>query len=117
MRLLLDENLSHRLVQRLRTVFPGTTHVRDVGLRGKPDLAIWNYAARHNYIVVSKDDDFRQLSLFHGHPPKAVWLVVGNAGTDPIADLLLQNEALITAFVEQTEDALLTLRSGNVDPD
>jgi predicted nuclease of predicted toxin-antitoxin system len=32
MKLLFDENLSHRLVAQLGAEFPGSVHVRDVGL-------------------------------------------------------------------------------------
>lgn len=113
MKLLLDENLSHRLVVRLAEAFPGTASVDQIGLRGQPDTAIWDYAADQGFVIVSKDDDFRQLSFFRGYPPKVVWLVVGNAGTDPIAELLLQNKSLIGTFFDHVEDALLTLRLDN----
>ena len=115
MKLLLDENLSYRLVARLAAAFPGTASVDQVGLRGRPDTAIWDYAARQGFVVVSKDDDFRQLSFFRGHPPKVIWLVVGNAGTDLIAELLLRSKSLIATFVDQTEDALLTLGLSSTD--
>jgi Domain of unknown function (DUF5615) len=44
-RLLLDQNLSPRLVRALADLFPGSTHVRDVGLSRATDDAVWNYAA------------------------------------------------------------------------
>ena len=109
MKLLLDENLSHRLVSRLEEAFPGTASVYYVGLDGQPDTAIWDYAVEHGFVIVSKDDDFRQMSFLQGHPPKVVWLVVGNAGTAPIADLLLRNQDLIALFLDRADDALLTL--------
>lgn len=112
MKLLLDENLSHRLVGRLVEAFPGTVSVYHVGLHGKPDTDIWDYATEHRFLIVSKDDDFRQMSFFRGHPPKVVWLVVGNAGTDVIADLLITNADLIAVFLDRTEDSLLTLTLG-----
>ena len=111
MKLLLDENLSRRLVARLTADFPETTHVEDIGLLGQPDTSIWDYAASKGFIVVSKDDDFRQLSFFRGAPPKVIWLIIGNAGTDEVAELLLHSHAAITEFVYQTENALLTLRT------
>ncbi len=69
MKLLLDENLGHRLVVRLAEAFPGTASVDQIGLRGQPDTAIWDYAADQGFVIVSKDDDFRQLSFFRGYPP------------------------------------------------
>lgn len=113
MKLLLDENLSHRLALRLSEAFPDTISIDQIGLCGQPDTAIWDYAADQGFVLVSKDDDFRQLSFFRGHPPKVIWLVVGNAGTDPIAELLLKSKPQIATFINQVEDALLTLRLDN----
>ncbi len=109
MKLLLDENLSFKLAPRLAAAFPDTAHVDGVGLHGQPDAVVWRYAAEHGFVLVSKDDDFRQLSFLRGAPPKVVWLVVGNAGTTVITDLLLQNRARIMAFARDPDDALLTL--------
>ena len=45
---------------------------------------IWERAGQEAYAIVSKDNDFRQLSFVHGAPPKVIWLSVGNAGTEAI---------------------------------
>lgn len=113
MKLLLDENLSHRLVARLSATFPGTASVYNVGLQGQPDTAIWDFATEQEFVIVSKDDDFRQLSFLRGHPPKVVWLVVGNSGTDLVGELLLRSRGLLETFQDRTEDSLLTLPLGH----
>jgi predicted nuclease of predicted toxin-antitoxin system len=59
MKLLFDQNLSHRLVERLNDIYPDSTHVREVGLRDADDLVIWQYAGAHGYAIVSKDSDFQ----------------------------------------------------------
>jgi predicted nuclease of predicted toxin-antitoxin system len=53
--LLLDENLSPRLVQRLSSLFPGLAHVRDIGLKRESDRCIWMYAKENGYTVVTAD--------------------------------------------------------------
>ena len=115
MKLLLDENLSHRLVARLEEAFPGTVSVDYIGLRSQPDTAIGDYAAAQGFAIVSKDEDLRQLSFFRGHPPKVIWLAVGNAGTDRVADLLLRNKNRIITFLGQNEDSLLILNVNDLD--
>jgi len=80
MKLLLDQNLSPRLPQLLFDLFPGSVHVRDVGLRDAAD-AIWQYAKAHAFVVVSKDSDFQQRSLLLGAPPKFIWLRLGQPGS------------------------------------
>lgn len=73
MRLLLDENLSPRLVGSLDDLYPGTTHVREVGLASAEDSTVWGYAATNGFTIVSKDADFHQRSFLlgcHDHRPE-----------------------------------------------
>ena len=44
MKLLFDENLSPKLSTRLSDLFPGSLHVRDVGMKATIDPIVWNYA-------------------------------------------------------------------------
>ena len=46
MKLLFDENVSHKLVGILAREFPSSSHVRDVGLRAAEDSQIWDHAPR-----------------------------------------------------------------------
>ncbi len=107
MKLLFDENLSPDLVGLVRDEYPGSTHVRDLGLRGASDRRIWDHARDNGFVIVSKDDDFRQRSLLEGAPPKVVWLQVGNAGTAPIAGLLREQARRLRRFEGEEETALL----------
>ena len=113
--LLFDENLSQRLVNRLEASFPGNVHVELIGLHAKPDQTIWDYAGLHGLTIVSKDNDFRQMSFVKGPPPKVIWLSVGNAGTDAIARLLEKSVTSVTRFIADAEESLLELDlSGNL---
>src|SRR5262245_57457912 len=98
MKLLFDQNLSHRLVARLAAEFPGPTHVRDVGLTAAPDPTPWQYAAQQGFIIVSKDNDFQQRALLYGHPPKVIWVRLGNCWTAAVEQLLRDRLADIRAF-------------------
>ena len=44
MKLLFDQNLSHKLAHRLADLFPDSTHVREIGLKEAEDPAVWEYA-------------------------------------------------------------------------
>lgn len=109
MKLLLDQNLSRRLIAELAPIFPDSAHVRAVGLDTATDHEIWSFAGEHGYLVVSKDSDFRQLAFLLGPPPKAVWLRVGNCSTATIADLLRSSADVIARFTASEEEALLVL--------
>ena len=72
MKLLLDENLSPRLVPRLQPLFADLTHVRDVGLRLAADKAIWDWAKERGYTIVTTESDFVSMSRRLGWPPKVI---------------------------------------------
>lgn len=98
MKLLFDENLSYRLIKKLKNVLPESIHVNDAGLSSADDQSIWEYAKKNNFLIISKDIDFHQLSFLYGHPPKIIWLRCGNVSTDDIEKIILQNITKIKDF-------------------
>jgi len=111
-KLLFDENLSYKLAVVLESEYPGSVHVRDIGMRGADDSKIWDFGRDHGFVVVSKDTDFRERSFMEGSPPKVIWLDVGNAGTTEIADLLKRERVRVESFVGQEDPSLLILSFG-----
>jgi len=106
---LLDENLSPRLVAALALEFPGSVHVRNLGLERADDATIWDLARRDGFTILSKDADFHQLSFLHGHPPKVIWLRVGNCSTQQILRILQDHVADLQAFDANPETSFLVL--------
>lgn len=109
MRLLFDQNLSPRLVSAVADLFPESVYVRDAGLQRGVDTEVWTYAAQHRLAIVSKDSDFHQMSFLLGHPPKVIWIRRGNCSTRTIETLLRTLEHEITAFLDDSEAAFLSL--------
>ena len=109
MKLLFDQNLSPRLVSLLGDLHPDSLHVRDVGLREADDAEVWRYAREQDLTIVRKDSDFHQLSFVHGHPPKVVWVRVGNGPTAAIESLLRRHHELLQSFEVDPEAAFLAL--------
>ena len=58
MKLLLDENLSDRIISRIADLFPGSTHIKTVDLSKADDFVVWEWAKQHEFTIVSKDTDF-----------------------------------------------------------
>ena len=109
MKLLFDENLSRKLVAALASEFPGSTHLDLLGMHGVPDATVWEYARQHDFIIVSKDNDFRQRAFAYGPPPKTIWLAVGNASTTAIINVIRSNTSRIQRFVDSVDESLLVL--------
>lgn len=98
MKLLFDQNLSHRLVGLLGREFPGSLHVRDLGLAAAADTAVWQYALENGFIIASKDTDFQQRALLRGCPPKVIWVRLGNCSTADVEMLLRSRMRDLVAF-------------------
>jgi predicted nuclease of predicted toxin-antitoxin system len=111
-KLIFDANLSPSLVGRLRSDYPGSVHVRDVGLKDGSDSAIWEFARLREFAIASKDTDFRERSFVEGSPPKVIWLDVGNAGTREIELLLRAERQRVEQFSQSQEASLLILSAG-----
>lgn len=109
MKLLFDQNLSRRLPARLDDIFPGSAQVWNVGLAESDDTAIWEYARANGFAIVSKDADFQQRSLLFGHPPKFIWLRVGNGSTREVEQLLRRHSATIHTFETEPVESHLIL--------
>lgn len=109
MKLLFDQNISYKLITALHDLFPGAAHVRQLGLHEADDVVIWDYARVNGFTILSKDDDFHQRSFVHGHPPKVIWLRVGNCTTDHIAATLRNRASDIAIFYADPQAAFLAL--------
>ncbi len=111
MTLVLDENLSPRLVERLASLFAGLTHVRDIGLKEAPDEQIWRWAKETGHTVVTADSDFVALSKRLGWPPRVVHIEKCDFPFRVIEELLRQNAVRISEFDGDPRVGLLVIRS------
>lgn len=111
MRPLFDEHFSFRLVRRLQDVFPEARSLSNLGLERDSDLEIWHFAKREQYAIVTKDDDFEQLSYWRGAPPKVIWIQLGNASTTQMEAFLRSKLQIIANFLKNEEGAILVLKS------
>ncbi len=109
MKLLFDQNLSNRLVSLLEDLYPESHHVRDVGMKEADDDHIWDYAKKEGFVIVSKDSDFHQRSFVKEHPPKVIWLRMGNCSTNEIVTLLRLHVNDIEIFQNDSETSFLAL--------
>ena len=109
MKLLLDENLSARVLSEILDLYPGSSHVRLLGLSQTPDSLIWDQARNSSFCIVSKDCDFQQRSLLFGAPPKVIFLKVGNCPTSKIISVLRASYNVISEFWADPDASLLVL--------
>jgi predicted nuclease of predicted toxin-antitoxin system len=109
MKLLFDQNLSFKLCQNLADLFPGSSHVRLLGLSEAGDPALWDYAEVNGFAIVSQDADFAEMAALLRPSPKVIWLRVGNRSTAAIAILLRRHADLIAAFGKDDDTTCLEI--------
>ncbi len=102
MKLLLDENISRRVIPFIQSEFPDSTQVALIGLERKNDATIRQYAIDHDFVIVTRDADFYEMSLLYGQPPKIIWLKTGNQSKSSTINTLLEHRDTIEhALIDQ----------------
>jgi len=106
---LFDENLPSRL--RFLPKLP-IIPVSKVG-RNPSDSQIWEFARKHNLVIVSKDADFSDRMITNSPPPRVVHLRFGNlrrndfhallARVWPQAEKMLKSHKLVNVYADRLE--------------
>jgi predicted nuclease of predicted toxin-antitoxin system len=109
MKLLLDENLSDRIINKIIDLYPNSQQVKTLGLINTDDALIWEFAKFNSFVIVSKDSDFYQRSLLYGHPPKFIYLRIGNSSTSRVVQILRDSFHTIMEFYNSETESILIL--------
>ncbi len=103
----IDENLSDRIIYRIIDLYPNSEHVKTLALTNTDDGIIWEYARENDFVIASKDSDFHQRSLLYGHPPKFIYLRIGNSLTSKIVQVLRSNLETISQLGDRESESIL----------
>lgn len=99
MKLLIDENISYRILRSIEDDFPGSIHVNFADVPLRSDRIIWDYAKDHGFTILTFDSDFVQIAALRGTPPRVVLLQLRNPTYQETAIVLMARKAAIEAFV------------------
>ncbi|MBI3258256.1 MAG: DUF5615 family PIN-like protein [Ignavibacteriae bacterium] len=109
MKLLIDANISWRIAKILAPVFE-IIHIDKTNLhQPATDNQIWNYAKINDMIIVTNDEDFLNLSLLYGFPPKIILLRLGNQKTQIIADTITRHLSSILTLSNTENTGVLEI--------
>ncbi len=109
MKLLLDENISYRVVQSIQSHFPGSVQVTKIDSELHEDHRIFDFASRNDFAIVTFDEDFYDLQLLKGHPPKIIWLRFGNSSNLKVINKLLESREAIESFLSNPDSGILEI--------
>lgn len=103
MKLLFDQNISHRIHNYLPISYSDSSTIKKENLMDSSDRTIWNFAKEKGFSIVTLDSDFNDLNALFGYPPKIIWLRIGNLRTQQISDILILKEEEIRDFLLNPE--------------
>lgn len=63
-----------------------------------PPTRTFGTTKANDFAITTKDGDYPNLVALRGHPPKVVWLRLGNCTTRQVADALRANHPAVEAF-------------------
>lgn len=113
MKLLFDQNISRKIISKLKVHFPESEHVVNLRLEASTDKMIWEHAKSNDFIIVTFDADFYNFSIVWGFPPKIIWIRSFNQTTPFVEQLLVSYHSLITEFIVEDKLACLELKHLN----
>jgi predicted nuclease of predicted toxin-antitoxin system len=108
-KILLDQNISFRVIKLLSIDFDEVEHIKRLGLTNSSDVKIWEYALKNDYTIITFDSDFIDLATLKGSPPKIIWLKFGNSNNLKIANKLLAKSDIIRDFILNKEVDILEI--------
>jgi len=107
-RIIVDQQLPPALATWFRDHGIDAAHLRDLGMTGAADTAIWAKATKDDAVVISRDEDFVALARSGG--ARLVWIRVGNCTNATLLGLIEANWGFIFKRLEDGE-RLVELRS------
>ncbi|HEY0781645.1 MAG TPA: DUF5615 family PIN-like protein [Thermoanaerobaculia bacterium] len=89
MKFLIDAQLPPRLCPWLESRGCSAVHVSETTMGiAATDAEIWELARREDWVILSKDSDFFERSTVLGHPPRVLYIRVGNCSNRDLLTLL-----------------------------
>ena len=101
MKLLFDQNISFRLIERISNLYPDAKQVRELGLENVTDNEILEFAKKNDYSIATFDSDFCDLNILKGFPPKIIWIRTGNTTTKNLEIIMKNKYERIKSFMQE----------------
>ncbi len=114
MKLLLDQNVSYRVLRGLPEIFKGSKSLAELGFKDEDDELIWSFARLEGFTILTQDADFHDILTRRGFPPKIIWLRLGNRTVLQTISILQFHQKRIAAFIQESETGILEIaRAGD----
>lgn len=111
MKLLIDQNISKRIIASITDIFPDSVHVVDVSLSDASDLEVRNYAYLNQYILVTTNNEFFDLNMLLENPPKIIHIKGNHVTSNKLEWALRVNQEGIESFYSDSPTTCLSIKA------
>jgi predicted nuclease of predicted toxin-antitoxin system len=109
MKLLIDQNISKRIIESISDTFSDSIHVNSIASTTSTDNELWDYALKNEFILVTTDSDFFNHCIISDQSPKII-LVQGEVITSNKMEWALRiNQEAIEQFIDEDPANCLTI--------
>lgn len=114
MKVLCDVHIARKVVRFLESAGIEAIHVNDIlDSWYTKDNAIARFANEHDYVVLSKDADFRNSHLLNSEPKKLLKVNLGNLSTFKLISILKEHLGMLETKFEQ-EKCLIEINPDSI---
>lgn len=113
MKIVIDQNISFRIIQHINHLFADVAHIRTLGWTDAPDIVIFRNAKQQGFdAILTLDEDFDNIILENSPPPKILWLRVRSCSTSHLAQIIVNKIEVINEFLKDKELDCLEIYDG-----
>jgi len=109
MKLLIDQNISKRIIESIQDVFPKSIHITDLKLGDASDIEVWEYALKNNFVLISTDIDVVDRCVISDKAPKTLFVKGDFLTTTKMEWALRINEDIIRNFYSDAPETCLQI--------
>lgn len=99
MKLLLDLNISYKVIKRINRIYGEVDQIGRLGMSQMDDAMIFQFARTNGYTIITFDAYFHERNLLANSSIKVIWLKLSNTSTENIINILRDNRKEIKAFI------------------
>ncbi|UTW66119.1 DUF5615 family PIN-like protein [bacterium SCSIO 12643] len=110
MKLLIDQNISKRIIDSISDIFPGSLHITGTQLSNYSDLEVWNYALKNDFILISTDPEVFDRCVLSEDSPKTVFVFSEIMTTNKMEWALRINQEDIERFYNEDPASCLRIQ-------
>jgi predicted nuclease of predicted toxin-antitoxin system len=101
MKLLIDQNISNRMVNSISDIFPGSKHVLGLSLNDASDTELWEYALENDFALISTEEQMFDRNIVSEKCPKIIYVKGELMNTTKLEWALRVNEEIIHEFMDE----------------